>query len=128
VSADSAADVELVEQFLKFRSEGNVEACLCLVSDSGIWHSPVGAPLHGRKEFREALQEAYSETRWFTTETLGVRPRGLDVVAKVHNQGERRGERLDSIQLLVFRIAAGLIVDVRIHVDDPAAIAEFWSE
>jgi ketosteroid isomerase-like protein len=128
VSADSAADVELVERFLKFRSDGNVDACLSLVADSGTWHSPVGLPLHGREGFREALQEAYSETRWFATETLGVRPRGPDVVAKVHNQGERKGERLDSIQLLVFRVAAGLIVDVRIHVDDPAAIAEFWSE
>ena len=130
MSADSVhpANVEVVERFLKYRADGDVEACLCLVSDSGTWHSPVGAPLHGREGFREALQDAYSETRWFVTETLGIQPRGPDVVAKVRNQGERKGENLDSVQLLVIRVTAGLISDVRIHVDDPAAVAEFWSD
>jgi ketosteroid isomerase-like protein len=125
VSADA---VELVERFLEFREAGNVDACVSLVADSSVWHSPVGPPLRGRQGFREALEEAYVETRWFATETLGVRRHGAAVVAKVRNRGERRGETLDSMQLLLFQVADGLIIDVCIYVDDPAAVTEFWSD
>ncbi len=124
----SADAVELVERFLAFREAGNLDACISLVANSGTWHSPVGSPLRGREGFREALEEAYVETRWFETETLGVRRRGAAVVARVRNRGERRGETLDSLQLLMFQVADGLIVDVRIYLDDPAAVTEFWSD
>ncbi len=50
------------------------------------------------------------------------------MVAQVRNRGERDGDELDSLQLLVIRVEDGAVVDVEIHVDDPAAIAEFWSD
>ena len=98
------------------------------MADNATWHSPVGEPFHGPAGFRQALGEAYAETRWFTTETLGVRPHADRVVGKVRNRGERDGEVLDSEQLLVFRVSDEAIVEVRIHVDDPAAVAEFWAD
>ena len=119
---------DVVSQFLAYRAAGDVEACLPLVSERATWHSPVGPPKRGQSGFREALEEAYEETRWFATETLGVRPYRDDVVAKVRNRGERKGELLDSVQFLVFRVVDGLIVDVQIHVDDLAAVAEYWSD
>jgi hypothetical protein len=58
---------------------------------------------------------------------LSVERDGDAVVARVRNRGERKGESLDSVQRLVFRCAAGVITDVRIHVDDYAAVSEFWA-
>jgi ketosteroid isomerase-like protein len=122
--ADVAGDV--VERFLKAREAGDVDGCVELVAERAIWHSPVGDELRGRAGVRSALERAYAETAWFATETLGVRSRGGVVAARVRNRGERDGRELDSVQLLVFQVDDGLIVDVRIHVDDPAAVAEFW--
>ncbi len=118
---------EVVERFLEARARGDVDACVALVADRATWHSPVGDALHGRPGFRAALEAAYAETAWFATETLGVRPREGLVSALVRNRGERGGDELDSVQLLVFEVEDGLIVEVRIHVDDAAAVAEFWA-
>jgi ketosteroid isomerase-like protein len=127
---DTGAGVssEIVERFLEAREAGDVEACVALVADRAIWHSPVGDPLYGRPGFRAALENAYFETAWFATETLGVRPRNGLVAARVRNRGERGGDELDSVQMLVFQVEDGLIVDVRIYVDDDAAVAEFWAD
>jgi hypothetical protein len=46
----------------------------------------------------------------------------------VRNRGERGGEELDSVQLFVLQVSDGPIVDVRIHVDGDAAVAEFWAD
>jgi ketosteroid isomerase-like protein len=119
---------EVVRRFLEAREAGDVDACVALVADRAIWHSPVGDSLHGRSGFREALESAYAESAWFATETLGVRPHEGLVAAQVRNRGERGGEELDSVQLLVFQVEDGLIVDVRIHVDDDDAVAEFWAD
>ena len=118
---------EVVKRFLQAREEGDVDGCAALVADHAIWHSPVGDDLHGPEGFRVALEQAYAETAWFATETLGVRDHEGSVVARIRNRGERDGEELDSIQLLVFQVCDGRIVDVRIHVDDPAAVEEFWA-
>lgn len=78
--------------------------------------------------FREVLDEAYAETRWSRRKRSSCVPRGAAVVAKVPNLGERRGEVLDSEQLLVFPVAGGLVSDVRISIEDPAAVADFWPD
>jgi ketosteroid isomerase-like protein len=120
--------IDVVAEFLDRRAADDVEGCLELVADRAIWHSPVGPAMHGPTGFRQALQEAYADTRWFATETLGIRPHGDRFVGQVRNRGERGGEVLDSEQLLVFRVADGRIIEVEIHVDDPAAVAEFWAD
>jgi ketosteroid isomerase-like protein len=120
--------MDVAERFLAARAANDIDSCVALVADDAVWHSPVGEPKLGRQGFREALGEAYEDTSWFATATLGVRPRGDVVVARVRNRGERDGDVLDSVQLLVVRVRDGAIADVRIYVDDPAAIAEFWGD
>ena len=44
----------------------------------------------------------------------------------MRNRGERRGEQLDSRQVLLFRVEDGRIAEVRIAVDDPEAVQAFW--
>jgi ketosteroid isomerase-like protein len=119
---------EVVERFLAAREAGDVEACVALVADRATWHSPVGDPLYGRPGFRAALEDAYAETAWFATETLGLRSHEGLVAAGVRNRGERDGDELDSVPVLVFQVEDGFIVDVRIQVDHDAAVAEFWAD
>jgi ketosteroid isomerase-like protein len=119
--------VQTVRQFLACREARDTAGCLECVADDALWPSPVGSPKRGPAGFAEALEEAYAGTRWFTTETLGIQLDGGTVAARVRNRGERAGEDLDSVQRLVFRCSDGVITDVRIHVDDPAAVAEFWT-
>jgi ketosteroid isomerase-like protein len=118
---------EVVVRFLAARARRDVEACLALVADDATWHSPVGAPQRGRAGFRRAIEQAYEGTSWFRTDTLGVHEEPGAVVARIRNRGERGGEELDSVQRLVFRVVDGLIADVRIHVDRPRAVSEFWN-
>jgi ketosteroid isomerase-like protein len=117
---------EIVERFLACRDARDTQGCVALVGEGALWHSPVGPPKRGPAGFAEAIEQAYAGTAWFTTETLGVERDGDAVVARVRNRGERAGEKLDSVQRLVFRVGNGVITDVRIHVDDHAAVAEFW--
>ncbi|HEY3613466.1 MAG TPA: nuclear transport factor 2 family protein [Gaiellales bacterium] len=118
---------EIVERFLRAREAGDLDACVALVAGHATWHSPVEEDLYGPQGFRTALVAAYAETAWFATQTLAVREREGRVAARVRNRGERHGEQLDSVQLLVFGVEDGLIVDLEIRVDDPAAVAEFWA-
>lgn len=116
----------VAERFLAARERRDVEACLSLLTEDAVWHSPIGPPERGRDGFRCAIEQAYTNTRWFVTETLGVQDDGSAVVARIRNRGERDGERLDSVQRLIFRFNEARITDVRVLVDDPAAVAEFW--
>ena len=118
----------VVERFLAARERRDIDGCLALITEDATWHSPVGPPKRGRPGFREAIEEAYAGTSWFVTETLGLRDDGHSFVARVRNRGERDGQRLDSVQRLVFRVTDGFVCDVRIHVDDPAAVSAFWSD
>jgi ketosteroid isomerase-like protein len=117
---------DVVERFLTCRDARDTQGCRALVSESALWHSPVGPPKRGPAGFAEAIEEAYAGTTWFVTETLALERDGDAVVARVRNRGARGDEHLDSVQRLVFRVADGLITDVRVHVDDHAAVAEFW--
>jgi ketosteroid isomerase-like protein len=116
-----------VERFLAARERGDVAACLELVEEDATWHSPVGPPQRGREGFRRAIEQAFTRTRWFATETLGITDEEHAVVARIRNRGERDGQLLDSVQRLVFRCSDSRITEVRVHVDDPAAISQFWS-
>jgi len=119
--------IDVVSRFLSARESRDLDECVAVVAEDAVWHSPVGPAKHGRAGFREAIEEAYANTSWFATETLEVRTVGERVAARVRNRGERRGEELDSEQLLVFRVQGGQIVDVEIDVDDHSEVAEFWS-
>jgi len=119
--------VDVVNRFLSAREARDVDECITLVADRAVWHSPVGPAKHGREGFREAIEEAYANTSWFATETLEIHAAGDRIAARVRNRGERRGEELDSEQLLFFRVEDGRIVEVEIDVDDHSEVAEFWS-
>jgi ketosteroid isomerase-like protein len=117
----------VTRRFLAARAAGDVDAAAGLVTPDAVWHSPVEGPQRGRAAVREALAAACRDTDWFrfTVERVELVAPAC-VLATLVNRGEREGEELDSRQWLGFTVRGGCISDVRIAVDDPAAVERFW--
>lgn len=122
-----ASPAEVVKAFLVARDEGDPDAALRVVHPAAVWESPVYGEVRGRQAIRKALVESSEETDWFRSEVESLHEHGRLVIAAVHNEGERAGDDLDSMQALVFRVQDGLITNVTIVVDDPAAVERFWT-
>jgi hypothetical protein len=122
----SAAERTLVEAWLAARRGGRYDAAVELMSDDVVWDSPVVGARRGRAAVREMLAAADAETGSFDSAPLAVRSSGTVVVAAVRNRGRRGSDVLDSVQLLLFEVVDDAIRSVRIVVDDPVAVREFW--
>jgi ketosteroid isomerase-like protein len=126
-SPDDERALAVTRRFLDARAAGDLDGAAGLVTADAVWHSPVEGPQRGRAAVREALAAACRDTDWFrfTVERLELRAPGC-VLATLVNRGERVGEQLDSRQWLGFTVRDGCIADVKIAVDDPAAVERFW--
>jgi ketosteroid isomerase-like protein len=117
----------VTRRFLDARADGDLDAATALVATDAVWHSPVEGPQRGRAAVREALAAACRDTDWFRFSVERVELVAPDcVLATLVNRGGREGEELDSRQWLGFTVRDGWITDVRIAVDDPAAVERFW--
>ena len=74
-------------------------------------------------EVRRGFEKADS----FETMTLDVRCDATSAAAQVRNTATRGDKRLDSTQTLYLKTSRGVVSEVRIQVDDQAAVDEFWS-
>ncbi len=97
-----------------------------------VWTVPgagVMAGVHrGREEIFRFLGRLPKETDGTYSSTLvDVLVSGERAAALYRAAGERRGRRLDLDQVLLFRLAGGLIQDVLALPSDPAVFEEFWA-
>jgi hypothetical protein len=83
--------------------------------------------LRGRTQVVEQVRRGFVETDTFSSPLLSFEQRGDRAVAIVRNTGRRDAEVLDSRQALHFEEQDGLFALVRITVDDPDAVTEFWA-
>jgi hypothetical protein len=51
----------------------------------------------------------------------------VSATARIRNIATRKGKQLDSIQTLQICVEQGMVSEIHVRVDDPAAIEEFWS-
>lgn len=116
----------VVHAWLAARRAGDYDAAVALMSEDVVWESPVAGSRHGRAAVREMLAAADEETTSFDSTPIALRSRGTEVGTVVRNRGRRGEDTLDSTQLLLFTVGGELIRSVRIVVDDPAAVREFW--
>jgi hypothetical protein len=84
--------------------------------------------LRGRAHVLKQVRAGFADTDTFSSQLLSFEQRGDRAVAIVRNKGRRDGEELDSRQALHFMEQDGLVALVRIVVDDPEAVAKFWSD
>ena len=67
------------------------------------------------------------DTDCFSSEVEDVDVRGDMAVATIVNRAMRDYRELASRQWLGFRFRDGLIAEISINVDDPAAVERFWA-
>ena len=124
---DSQGHAGLARGFLISRARGDYDAAIALLTGDAVWHSPVDGPRRGRAAIRDALVAADRDTDCFSSEVEDVEVRGDRAVATIVNRAMRDNRELASRQWLGFRFRDGLIADISIDVDDPAAVERFWA-
>ncbi len=124
---DSQGHASLARDFLISRDRGDYDAAVALLTDDAVWHSPIYGPRRGRGAIREMLVAAKRDTDCFSSEVEEVDVRGDRAVAAIVNHALRDDRELESRQCLGFRFRDGLIAEISIDVDDPAAVERFWA-
>ena len=114
--------------WLDARADRDLERLGALTRSDAVWSSPVDGDSTGRDAVVAHVDAGYRDTDAFSTELLAYEARGTRAGARIRNLAARDGEQLDSVQALVFEEAGGLVSSVRILVDDPAAVADFWDD
>lgn len=118
---------EVIEQWLDARSSCDLERLATLTAREATWDSPVAGASPGRRAVVEQVRDGFADTEDFASEVLALECRDDRAVAVIHNKGRRGGESLDSLQTLFMRVTDGLVTEVRIAVDDPEAVENFWA-
>jgi ketosteroid isomerase-like protein len=103
-----------------------------LFAPDAVWTVPgrgvMAGVHHGRDEIFRFLQRLPKETDGTYGSTLrDVLASGERAAALYTARGTRRGRTLELEQVLVFRIEAGLVVEVLALPSDPDSFEEFWS-
>jgi ketosteroid isomerase-like protein len=126
--ADGVDEIRsLVDAWLAARSVGDLDTLSSLTASDAVWHSPVEGPQLGRSAVVNEVRRGFENTDSFATKTLEVHCDPTSAIARVRNTATRGDKHLDSIQTLYLQTNRGVVSDVRIEVDDQAAIEEFWS-
>lgn len=118
----------VAHRWLLARERCDLEALAALTARDACWQSPVVCEVEGREAVVEQVRSGFADADDFATELLSLEERGDRAVALIRNSGSRNGETLDSLQTLFLKIADGHVSGIRVAVDDPEAIEEFWAD
>jgi ketosteroid isomerase-like protein len=124
-SSDDAQAV--VRAWLEARGRGDLLGLADLTAADATWDSPVEGLRRGRDAVVESVSAAFSDTDAFSTEVLTLQVRGDRAIALIRNRARRGGSDLDSLQTLFITAGASAVRSVRVAVDDPEAVEEFWA-
>ena len=114
--------------WLEARADRDLERLGALTARDAVWVSPIDGRSTGRDAVVAHVEAGFRDAEAFSTELLAFEARGTRAVARVRNVAARNGDELDSLQALVFEEAGGLVSSVRIVVDDPDAVEDFWED
>lgn len=128
-SAENASVVRTI--FAAFaRKEGL--ALRGVFARDAVWFVPGASGVAGTYRGREAIFRFLARLPKETNGTYGSQL--IDVLASDERAaalyratGERRGQRLDLLQVLLFRLEGGVVVEVLALPSDPVAFDAFWA-
>ena len=125
---DDDRAARIAREWLDARSRGDLIRVAELTAEDAAWHSPVDGVRRGREAVLEEIGAAFTETDAFATELLSLEMRGTRGAAVIRNSGRRGPDTLDSLQTLFLTVERSKVRSVRVAVDDPEAVASFWSD
>ena len=118
---------DLVEAWLTARADRDLDRLGMLTASDAIWHKPVEGPQVGRSAVVNEVRRGFEKTDSFETTTLEIRCDAASAAAQIRNTATRGEKHLDSTQTLYLKTDRGVVSEVRIQVDDPTAVEEFWA-
>jgi ketosteroid isomerase-like protein len=118
---------DTIVRWLAARADGDYDRLAALTGSDARWESPVAGTAVGRDALVENVREGFEGADRFSSEIRALECRDDRGVAVVHNRGVREGESLDSLQTLFIRVSEGLVVEVKVAVDDEREVESFWS-
>jgi uncharacterized protein len=103
-----------------------------LFAEDAVWtvpgHGMMAGVYRGREEIFRFLARLPKETDGtYSSRLIDVLASDERAAALYRASGERKGRRLDLDQVLLFRIADGLVTEVLALPSDPDAFEEFWA-
>jgi ketosteroid isomerase-like protein len=103
-----------------------------LFAEDAVWtvpgHGTMAGVYRGREEIFRFLARLPKETDGtYSSRLIDVLASDERAAALYRASGERKGRRLDLDQVLLFRIADGLVTEVLALPSDPDAFEEFWA-
>jgi ketosteroid isomerase-like protein len=130
VAADENA--ELVRRIFAAFAEKNGYALRDVFAADAFWHVPGSSAMAGTFEGRDAifrfLGRLPKETDGtYSSELVDVLASDDRAAALYRARGTRRGRTLELDQVLLFRLADGLVTEVLALPSDPAAFDAFWA-
>jgi ketosteroid isomerase-like protein len=103
-----------------------------LIADDAVWHVPGSTLISGDHRGKAAIFDYFRRMGelsggTFHAELVDALASDTHAVAMATATGKRAGRTYDSGYLLLLRMEAGRIVDVRLFNDDAKAFEMFWS-
>jgi uncharacterized protein len=111
---------------------GDMQTLTTLIHPDANWHGPPVGIIRGEYSGRDQLLAYFKQLHEETDGTFRAIPiamaaSGNRVFVQETVSGQRRGESLESSDVLVFTIEDGKVRDVRVYTGDYPAEAKFWS-
>jgi ketosteroid isomerase-like protein len=131
-STPAAVNADVVRRIFGAFAAKDGFALRGLFAEDAVWTVPgdgvMSGVCHGRDEIFRFLARLPKETSGtYTSRLIDVLASDDRAAALYRASGERGGRRLDLDQVLLFRFAGGVVVEVLALPSDPAAFEEFWA-
>ncbi len=128
----SAANASVVRSIFEAFARKEGLALRGVFARDAVWVVPGASGVAGTYRGREAIFRFLARLPKETNGTYGsqlidVLASDERVAAVYRATGERRGQRLDLLQVLLFRLERGVVVEVLALPSDPVAFDAFWA-
>jgi hypothetical protein len=132
VTTASAANASVVRSIFEAFARKEGLALRGVFARDAVWVVPGASGVAGTYRGREAIFRFLARLPKETNGTYGsqlidVLASDERVAAVYRATGERRGQRLDLLQVLLFRLERGVVVEVLALPSDPVAFDAFWA-
>jgi hypothetical protein len=131
-SATEAQNIAVVRRGYEAFSKGDIETLKTLFAPNANWHQAEGGVLRGNYRGAQAILEYFGQLAHETKGSLRVEPQtmaasGDRVFVLERLTGERKGEKLDAAEVVIFTVDKGIVTEASSFQSNYPVTAKFWS-
>jgi len=130
--ASESQNIAVIRRGFEAFAKGDIATLKTLFSPDANWHLPETGVLRGNYRGTQAILEYFGQLAHETegsvrAEPLTIAASGDHVFVLERATGRRKGKRLDTRDVLVFKLDRGVVTEVTEYQFDHLAVAQFWS-